>query len=81
MKTRVGGDQQPADGLKVRPLNGNMLLLKRLLYCELVPCYKFKGRRDVRPNLLRFLVRLFDYTCLPNVIVVPAARQCCRMCH
>lgn len=45
-----------------------MSQLKRLLYSDLTRRYEVKGRRDVQPRFFRFLLHLFDFKYLPNVI-------------
>jgi len=44
-----------------------MSQLKQLLYSDLARQYELAGRHD-RPNLPRFLARLFHYRFLPNVV-------------
>ena len=45
-----------------------MSQLKELLYSDLARQYELEGRSDVRPNFVRFLLRLFHFRYLPNVI-------------
>src|SRR5271166_2174581 len=45
-----------------------MSQLTQLLYSDLARQYELEGRKDRRPNLLRFLVRLFHYRFFPNVV-------------
>lgn len=45
-----------------------MSQLKELLYSDLARQYELEGRRDVRPNLFRFLARLLHFRYLPNVL-------------
>lgn len=45
-----------------------MSQLKKLLYADLARQYELEGRPDRRPNVLGFLVRLFHYRFLPNVV-------------
>ena len=45
-----------------------MSQLKELLYSDLARQYELEGRTDVRPNFVRFLLRLFHFRYLPNVI-------------
>jgi serine O-acetyltransferase len=45
-----------------------MSQLKRLLYSDLARQYESKGRREIQPNFFLFLLHLFDYKYLPNVI-------------
>src|SRR5215472_18948967 len=45
-----------------------MSQLKELLYSDLARQYELEGKRDVRPNLFRFLARLLHLRYLPNVL-------------
>ena len=45
-----------------------MSQLKALLYSDLARQYELEGRSDIRPNFVRFLLRLFHFRYLPNVI-------------
>jgi serine O-acetyltransferase len=45
-----------------------MSQLKELLYADLARQYELEGRSGVRPNLVRFLLRLPHFRYLPNVI-------------
>lgn len=45
-----------------------MFQLKQLLYSDLARRYEFEGRKNVQPNFLRFVGRLFHYSYLPNVL-------------
>jgi serine O-acetyltransferase len=45
-----------------------MSQLKDLLYSDLARQYQLEGRADVRPNFVRFLVRMLHFRYLPNVI-------------
>lgn len=45
-----------------------MSQLKDLLYSDLARQYELEGHPEKRPNLVRFLARLFHFRYLPNVI-------------
>jgi serine O-acetyltransferase len=45
-----------------------MSQLKELLYTDLARQYELEGRSDIRPNFVRFLLRLLHFRYLPNVI-------------
>jgi len=42
--------------------------LKQLLYADLARQYELEGRSNIRPNFVRFLLRLLHFRYLPNVI-------------
>jgi len=42
--------------------------LKHLLYADLARQYELEGRSNIRPNFVRFLLRLLHFRYLPNVI-------------
>ncbi len=45
-----------------------MSSLRQLLYSDLARQYELEGRPNVRPNFLRFIIRLLHYRFLPNVL-------------
>jgi serine O-acetyltransferase len=62
-------DQTPSAGLSgLSPTPGSMSQLRELLYSDLGRQYELEGRTDVKPNFLRFALRLLHFRYLPNVI-------------